>query len=329
MNRRSFMAAAASLIIPASLGCADRNQRGRVSAPKAGTDIMTATEFHSSRRFVLVSLNRVAYVECGSGPAAIFLHGYPLNGFQWRGVLRRLARYRRCIAFDFMGLGYTQTLETQDLSPAAQADMVASFLDALSINAADVVANDSGGAVAQLFVAKYPARVRTLLLTNCDVHENSPPAGLGPFLELARAGVGADQFLLPQLSDPTFARSEKGLGGLAYTDPRNLTDEAIGCYFSPLVSSTVRKTQFNEYAVAFEPNPLVSIEPALRRSRVPVRMVWGTGDHLFPLSGALWLDRTFPHSRGVRRVEGAKLFFPEEMPEMIAEEACRLWRTEN
>jgi haloalkane dehalogenase len=37
------------------------------------------------------------------------------------------------------------------------------------------------------------------------------------------------------------------------------------------------------------------------------------------------LDRTFPNSRGVRRVPGAKLFFPEESPDLLAEEARRLW----
>lgn len=54
-------------------------------------------------------------------------------------------------------------------------------------------------------------------------------------------------------------------------------------------------------------------------------MVWGMADHLFDVSWAEWLDRTLPRSRGVRRVEGAKLFFPEERPELIAEEAVTLW----
>jgi hypothetical protein len=30
-------------------------------------------------------------------------------------------------------------------------------------------------------------------------------------------------------------------------------------------------------------------------------------------------------SRGIRRVDDAKLFFPEEMPDLIAEEAVKLW----
>jgi len=32
-----------------------------------------------------------------------------------------------------------------------------------------------------------------------------------------------------------------------------------------------------------------------------------------------------PRSLGVRRIEGAKLFFPEEFPDVIAEEARKLW----
>jgi haloalkane dehalogenase len=91
------------------------------------------------------------------------------------------------------------------------------------------------------------------------------------------------------------------------------------------VSSPVRKAQLNRYFVAFDPNPLVAIEPGLQRLTVPTRMVWGTGDPIFPVSWAEWLDRTLPQSRGVRRVEGAKLFFPEEMPDVIAEEARALW----
>jgi hypothetical protein len=54
-------------------------------------------------------------------------------------------------------------------------------------------------------------------------------------------------------------------------------------------------------------------------------VVWGTGDTLFDPGSPDWLARTFPRSRGVRRVEGAKLFFPQEMPEVIAEEALGLW----
>jgi pimeloyl-ACP methyl ester carboxylesterase len=76
---------------------------------------------------------------------------------------------------------------------------------------------------------------------------------------------------------------------------------------------------------AFEPNPLLAIEPALRRCTTPTRMVWGTADQLFPVVWAEWLDRTLPASRGVRLVEGGRLFWPEERPDLVAEEARALW----
>jgi haloalkane dehalogenase len=157
-----------------------------------------------------------------------------------------------------------------------------------------------------------------------DVHTNSPPKSLAEAMAMARSGTLAD-VLARHLADKEFARSPKGLFSVCYADPARLTDEAIDCYLTPILSSAVRRAQLHGYMVAFEPNPLPAIEPALRRFVAPVRMVWGTADIHFDPSWADWLDRVFPRSRGVRRVEGAKLFFPEELPELIAEEARALW----
>ncbi|MDQ3135342.1 MAG: alpha/beta fold hydrolase, partial [Acidobacteriota bacterium] len=226
-----------------------------------------AAWYRRSRRFAELPVSRVAYVERGRGPAALFVHGYPLNGFQWRGALERLHAYRRCIAPDLLGMGFTQTPEGQTISPATQATMLAMLLDALRINAVDLVANDSGGAVAQLFLAKYPRRVRTLLLTNCDVDENSPPPQFLPFIELAKKGTFVDEFIVPQLNDKQLARSAKGMGGLAYTYPERLADETIETYFRPVVETPLKKAQMERYAVLMETNPLVAIREELRRWR--------------------------------------------------------------
>jgi haloalkane dehalogenase len=288
------------------------------------TTPMDAKAFNASRKFANLPISRVAYVERGRGLAALFVHGYPLNGFQWRGTLDRLQSYRRCIAPDVMGLGYTQTLEGQPITPATQAQMLAMLLDSLHIDAVDLVANDSGGLVSQVFLAKYPHRVRTLLLTNCDVDENNPPPQFAPFIELAKKGTLADRFVVSQLNDKQLARSPKGLGA-AYTYPDRLTDETIETYFRPLIETPLRKTQMEQYTVSLGTNELVAIRENLRAWKGPARMVWGLKDPLFGVESAEWLDRTLPGSRGVRRLEEANLFFPEEMPDVIAEEAIALW----
>ena len=95
---------------------------------------------------------------------------------------------------------------------------------------------------------------------------------------------------------------------------------------APLVSSPERRAMTDAYALSLDPNPLAGIEASLRQCTVPTRIVWGTGDTIFSQASPDYLDRILPNSRGVRRIPGAKLFFPEEFPDLIAAEAHRLWR---
>jgi len=309
-------------------GCLTRASRAAPTPAALGREPMDAAAFHAARRYVDTRFGRIAMVERGAGDAALFLHGFPLNSFQWRGALDRLSAHRRCIAPDFMALGYTQIADNQSVAPDAQVAMLVALLDALQIPVVDLVANDSGGAVAQLLVTRHGERVRSLLLTNCDAETDSPPPALLPVIAMAREGTFADRWLAPWVADKTLARSPEGLGGQTYTHPTNPSDEAIDYYLTPLVASPRRKAQVHAYALALEPNPLAGIAPALRRSRVATRIVWGTGDTIFSSASPDYLDRTFGNSRGVRRVPGAKLFFPEEYPAIIAEEARRLWGVE-
>jgi haloalkane dehalogenase len=325
MDRRQFLqlsaGAAAMTAVSGWAGHRDASQ----STSIIGSKELSASEFHSARKFIKTHQGRIACIDRGKGPGALFLHGFPLNSFQWRGVIPRLSEYRRCIAPDFLGLGYTEVDKSQSVAPSSQVAMMAQLLDKLSISSVDVIANDSGGAIAQLFVARYPNRVRSLLLTNCDTEPDSPPAAVLPVIELARAGNFADEWLVPWLADKVLARSAKGIGGLCYMEPTHPTDEAINTYLGPLVSSPSRKSQTNAYAIGLDPNPLAGIAASLRKSVVPARIVWGTADSIFSQASPDYLDHLFANSLGVRRVAGAKLFFPEEMPELIAEEALHLW----
>ena len=323
-RRHFFQASLATLAAGTAAGCSSsspaREPSAEISVP---TD---AAAFRAARRYMKTSFGEIAYNERGSGRAALFLHGFPLNSFQWRGQLDRLSAHRRCIAPDFLGLGYTKVAEGASVTPAAQVEMLAGLLDKLSVREIDLVASDSGGAVAQLFVLRYPERVRTMLLTNCDVEPDSPPPALKPVLDLARAGTFADTWLAPWVADKKLARSAEGLGGMTFTFRSNPTDEAIDYYLGPLVSSPSAKQKMHEYALGLDPNPLAGIESSLRRCQVPTRIVWGTGDDIFSAASPDYLDRLLPNSLGVRRIEGAKLFFPEEFPDVIAEEARKLWK---
>lgn len=101
---------------------------------------------------------------------------------------KRRSSCRRCIAPDFLGLGYTEVAKGQSAAPDAQVEMLTALLDTREIGQVDLVANDSGGAIAQWLLVRYPQRVRTLLLTHCDGEIDCPPPALQPVFELARKG---------------------------------------------------------------------------------------------------------------------------------------------
>src|SRR3569833_2621401 len=88
MDRRQFLYAAATLpTLAAAIYASDHLNRPAD---------LTAHEFQASRKFVgLSESRRIAYVEKGSGPAALFLHGRPRSGDGGRGARARRAGGRR------------------------------------------------------------------------------------------------------------------------------------------------------------------------------------------------------------------------------------------
>jgi pimeloyl-ACP methyl ester carboxylesterase len=318
MQRREFVVLAGNTWIGFN---AIKAASAAAAAPGAG-----AGQFAAARRFAETRFGRIAHIDQGRGAAVLFLHGFPLNGFQWRDVIRVLSSSRRCLAPDFLGLGYTEVAEGQSCGPRDQAAMLVAFLDAKGVKDVDVIASDSGGAVAQHLATQHPERVRSLLLTNCDTEIDYPLAALQPVFELAKQGRFADELIGKWQADKALARSKQGIGGQCYVDPAHPTDEAIDYYFQPLVANPRKKAALHAYTLALEPNPLAGIEPALKACRVPVRIVWGTADDIFSARSPDYLASTFGHVHGLRRLEGSKLFWPEERPDVVVEEARRLWK---
>ena len=137
IRRRDFLKISSSIATAAAMN---------LSAFAKTPETIDAAWYKQHRRFADLPMSRVAYVERGSGPAALFVHGYPLNGYQWRGALERLHAHRRCIAPDVMGLGFTQTPEKQEITPLTQVTMLGTLLDTLHVDSVDLVANASAQA---------------------------------------------------------------------------------------------------------------------------------------------------------------------------------------
>ena len=263
-----------------------------------------------TRHRVETASGRISYTEQGAGPVALFVHGVLLNGHLWRHQLAELSDIRRSIAVDLLAHGDTDIAPDQDVSVTANANMLEEFLDALKIDRVDLVGNDSGGGIAQIFAALHPERVRSLTLTDCDTHDNWPPEAFKPFLAMA-AGGGLRGTLDAMLSDKRVYRSPQALGP-AYEHPERVSDDSIETYLGPLVRTEQRTRDLQRFLAAFDNRHTLAIEERLKALHAPTLIVWGTDDVYFDVKWSRWLADTIPGTR--RRVEftGARIFFPEE-----------------
>jgi pimeloyl-ACP methyl ester carboxylesterase len=255
---------------------------------------------------------------------ALFVHGVLLNSYLWRHQQETLSDVRRTIAIDLLAHGDTEIRSDQDVSVTANAKMLGEFLDALAINQVDIVGNDSGGGISQIFCALYPERVRSLTLTNCDTHDNWPPIAFQPFVAMVKAG-GLRKTLEAMLSNKAIYRSPEALGP-AYEHPEKVSDDTIERYLRPLVATEQRTRDLERFVNAFDNRHTVTIEPKLRTLNAPTLIVWGTEDVYFDVKWSHWLSKTIPGTKRRVEFEGARIFFPEERPEDFNKELREFWK---
>jgi pimeloyl-ACP methyl ester carboxylesterase len=278
---------------------------------------MDVATFIAQRRSL--STPSIAYTEFGSGPAALFVHGLGTNGVLWRDVIEELADTTRCVAIDLPAHGGTPGRE--DVSAGALAEVITELCDGLSLGQVDLVANDTGGAISQIFAARHPDRLRSLVFTNCDTDGNFPPANFAPMVEMARQGQ-----LAPMAEDLFKNPGAWGEGPLAegYEHPAAVPHEVWRAYFT--IAETPEKARaFERVVAAIDPADLAAAVPALRTLTVPTLLVWGTDEPMFGLKWAYELRDTIPGAKEVIEVEGGKLFFPAERPGDLVPHLASFW----
>lgn len=274
---------------------------------------MTALESAVAKRSVVVPSGRISYAESGSGPVALFVHGVLLNSHLWRHQLAELSDIRRCIAPDLLAHGDTEISPNQDVSVTANANMLRELLDALHIDQVDLIGNDSGGGIAQIFAAQNPSRVRSLTLTNCDTHDNWPPEAFKPFLAMAASG-GLRGALEGILADKNNFRAPEAMGP-AFERPEEVSDETIETYLRPFVRTEQRTRDLERFLAAFDSKHTVVLEPKLRALNAATLIVWGTDDIYFDVKWGRWLADVIPGTRRLVELKGARIFFLEERAE--------------
>jgi len=266
-----------------------------------------------SRRTARVPAGTIGYRAGGSGTPVVFVHGVGVNGDLWRNVAPGLMSERRCIVPDLPFGSHSHPLrEDVDMSLPGMARIVSDFIEALDLEDAVLVANDTGGAVAQWLVGHHAERIAGLVLTSCDAFEKFPPTPQR-YLEMAGRSRPLMWFVAWSVQFKIVQRLPTAYGWAS----RSAIDPTImRSYTDPVRQNAAVRRDLARLLRAVDTRYTHEAAEALRGFDKPALVIWAADDKLFPLEHGRRLAQLLPQASFVT-IPNSRTFIPEDQPERL------------
>ncbi len=237
-----------------------------------------------SARFAEVAGARVHYVDEGSGPPVVLIHGFASSMHTWRGVRQALKPSHRVIALDLKGFGYTDRPEG-DYSPRAQAELVLALLDARGVDEpVALVAHSWGSSVALELALLAPERVSRIALYDAWVYEEQLPTTF----HVAKLG-GVGEAIIGGFYDQ---RSDDKMG-LAFYDRNYVTEEMIEGVERDLERPGTKAAAL----AAIRGQRYAEVQKRYPKITQPTLLLWGREDRITRLEYGERLAKELPNAR--------------------------------
>ncbi len=275
--------------------------------------------FPFESRFIEIDGHNVHYVDEGSGPTLLLLHGNPTWSFLWRDVISALRADFRCVALDYPGFGLSAAKPGYRYLPEEHAEVVTGFVDALGLSEVTLVGQDWGGPIGLAAAQRRPGVFNRLVLANTWAW---PVNGILHFEAFSRImGGPLTRLLVRQLNllvnlfISTGHRRRKPTGD-EMTHYRRAQDTPERRQAGAVLPGRVLASR------AF----FAEVEAGLTDLRhLPTLIVWGDADIAFRSEERERLEATFANHRTVI-VEGAGTYVESDAPEEFVA-AVRAWAT--
>lgn len=277
---------------------------------------MAMSESLGVPRLVELPQGVIAYRERGAGPPVLFVHGLLVNADLWRNVVPLVADAGyRCLAPDWpLGSHEHPMREQADLSPPGLARLIADFLDALELSQVTVVANDTGGALVQVLMARHPERIGRVVLASCDALERFFPPTFR-FLPVMARLPGSAWLLAQALRPRLLHRLPVTYGWLS---ERPVPAQVMDSYLLPARRDPGIRRDLRRFLRGVHRRHTLAAAASFGSFDRPVLLAWADGDLLFPMSLARRLAGLLPDAR-LATVAGSRTFIPEDQPAALAE----------
>jgi len=228
-------------------------------------------------KFVTIDGHRVHYVEEGSGPPILFVHGLGGTLFQFSHPLfRALSSDFRLIALDRPGSGYSTRRGRKAASPGEQADSIARFIEHMGMDKPLLVGHSLGGAISLAVAIRHPEVISGLaLLAPLTKHQDGPPK---EFAALAIASPAVRRIVAHTISAPTALKYSEQTLGFVFGPQAPPDDYAIaGGAMASLRPSHFYGTSTDLMAIGDE---LAEMETHYGEIGLPVGILFGSADRV-------------------------------------------------
>lgn len=253
------------------------------------------------RKAITVGEHEIVYLDGGSGPTVVLLHGFGSSKDLWNGVAVRLTPGYRVIVPDLPGFGESTKLNSDSYDLKSQARRLHDFLSTLGIQKIHIAGNSMGGMISVVYTATYPAGVNSLMI--------GAAPGAGP-----RAQEEIEQ-LLGSGDNPLLVSSEEDFDrmmALAFSQPPSIP----GPLKREMAARAIREREFNAKVFSDLLDDW-SVNRYLENISVPTLIAWGADDWLVNPSGVALFSAGIISSQAVI-IEGCGHALPRDCPVILA-----------
>jgi len=228
---------------------------------------------------VVVGNAQIFYLEGGTGPDMVLVHGFGADKDNYTRIARYLTKSYHVIIPDLTGFGESTKDMTVSYDVFSQASRLHAFIGSMGLKSFHLAGHSMGGAIVGAYGAQHPEIVKSLLLM--------APAGVNtaPESELFRMlNKGVNPFIVDNPAD-----FDKLIDLTFYRKP--FIPRAVRlAYIKTLTANQdlLKKTVTDLKAIPF------SLEDQLRKYPGPVLVIWGIHDRVLDAKGGEILGKTLP-----------------------------------
>jgi haloalkane dehalogenase len=263
---------------------------------------------------------RMHYVDEGSGPPLLMVHGNPTWSFYYRSLVLAFRDRYRTIACDHLGCGLSDKPQAYPYTLAQHTENLVRLIDQLDLRDITLVVHDWGGAIGLGAAVARPERIARLVILNTGAF---PPPYIPARILACRTPL-AGRVALRGLN--LFARAALTM---ATRRPGGLSPAVRAGLLAPYDSwrNRVAIWRFVRDIPITRRHPtwqtLATLESRLPTlANRPVQLIWGLGDWCFTTRCLDRFQQIFPQAR-VRQLPNAGHYLLEDAPDDVVEEIDR------